>query len=228
MFEIKNLSLTLGEKLILKNINLKLTDKKIGIIGHNGSGKSSFLKCLNGLNQNIKGKIEFKNLEIYKNLEKIRTKIGFIFQNPEHQIIFPSVREELEFGLKNLLNYSIKQRNEKVDMILEKFHFFHKKEYSVYELSGGEKRVLSLLSVLVLEPETILFDEPTTYLDLAYKLTFLKLIENLNQQMIIATHDLELLENFDRVLVFSDGQVIYDNTAKNSILYYKKMTKSYL
>ena len=207
---------------VLDNINLTLKEQKIGIIGSNGSGKSTFSKLLNGLIIPLIGEVEVDGLNTLKNAKEIRKKVGFVFQNPDNQIVFPTVEEDLAFGLKNL-SLSKEETEERINKILFKFNLKHLKNSFTYKLSGGEKQLLAIAGILIMNPKYIIFDEPTSSLDLKNKLKIYKLINNLKQNIIVISHDLDFLLNFDRVIVFDKGKVVMDNIPEESIKYYKNL-----
>lgn len=209
MIKIENVTVCFEDFYILRDINLILSEKKIGIIGSNGSGKSTFVRLLNGLQLPDKGTVKVGSLDTKNNSKEIRKKVGFIFQNPDNQIVFPIVEEDIAFGLKNL-GWKKEKIQETVNTVLSNYGLLHLRSHSTHHLSGGQKQLLAISGVLVMEPEYIIFDEPTTLLDLRNKKKIFHLIENLKQSVIVVTHDLDLLENFDRVIFFDQGQVISD------------------
>lgn len=224
MINISNVSHIYDDVLVLDDISLTLSEKKIAIIGANGSGKSTFVRMLNGLIKPTKGNIYIENIDIYKNLKEIRKKVGFVFQNPDNQIVFPTVEEDIAFGLKNLKTPP-KQIDIKVNKILEKYNMQHLRHKSCHLLSGGEKQMVAILSVLVIEPDLIIFDEPTTQLDLKNKIKISNTILSLEQNVIVISHDMEQIKNFDRVIMFEKGKIAKDGIPSDVIPFYiKKIT----
>lgn len=222
MIKIENASVFFGHCYALKNINVTLHEKKIGIIGLNGSGKSTFARLINGLQLPSEGKVQIDHLSTCKNGKAVRRKVGFIFQNPDHQIIFPIVEEDIAFGLKNI-GYNKEETHQIIHDLLTTYGVAHLRYRKSHLLSGGEKQLLAILSVLVMEPTYIVFDEPTTLLDLKNKTKIFQMIEKLNQTIIVVTHDLDLLAHFDRVLVFEKGCLVADDIPPVSIQIYKKL-----
>lgn len=216
MIEFKKVNQTFGDYKALININLKLTENRIGIIGNNGSGKSTFARLINGLLYPSEGSVLVDDLNTATSSPEIRKKVGFIFQNPEHQLILPTVAEDLGFGLK-ILKFSKNAINEKVENILEEYGLAALKNKSVQNLSGGQKQLIALLGVLIMNPKYIIMDEPTTLLDLRNKQLIHKVIQKLPQKICVISHDLDFLKDFDRILVFKDGHIIED--AKPSIAF---------
>lgn len=222
MIKVNNVSHEFGNFKVLNNINLNLQEKKIGIIGDNGSGKSTFARLLNGLLIPTKGKVEVDDLDTSKYGKDIRRKVGFVFQNPDNQIIFPTVEEDLAFGLKNI-GLDKKEIETKIDKVLSLYNLAHLKYHRTHELSGGEKQLLAIASVLIMKPKYIVFDEPTTSLDLRNKQKIFNFISNLQQNCIVISHDLDLLSDFDRIIGFEKGKVVIDDKPSISIKYYKEL-----
>lgn len=222
MVKIENVSVSFDGFYALKDINVTLNEKRIGIIGSNGSGKSTFARLINGLQLPSEGKVQIDHLSTCKNGKAIRRKVGFIFQNPDHQIIFPIVEEDIAFGLKNI-GYNKTEINQGIHDLLTAYGLSHLRYRKSHLLSGGEKQLLAILSVLVMEPIYIVFDEPTTFLDLKNKRKILQVIDRLHQTIIMVTHDLDLLTHFNRVLVFDQGGLIADDTPSASIKAYQNL-----
>jgi len=222
MIKIENVSVHFDDFYILKNINLILLEKKIGIIGANGSGKSTFAKLINGLQIPDIGSVEVDNFNTKENGKQIRRKVGFVFQNPDNQIVFPIVEEDIAFGLKNL-NYGKVEIEKIVNATLDYYDLSYLRQHQSHSLSGGQKQLLAIAGVVIMKPEYIVFDEPTTLLDLRNKIKIFQVIENLTQTVIVITHDLNLLENFDRVIVFDQGQIVADDVPKIAINHYQTL-----
>lgn len=211
MIEIRNVSLSYGDRTVLHQVSLSLTERRIAIIGANGSGKSSFARLLNGLVLPTKGEVQIDGQSTKTHGKDIRQKVGFVFQNPDNQIVFPVVEEDLAFGMKNL-GFSKEKIARKTDEILARYDMTDFREHPAHLLSGGQKQLLAISGVLVMEPRYIVMDEPTTLLDLRNKRRVAQAIDALDQTVILVSHDLGLLEGFDRVIVFEDGHVIEDAT----------------
>jgi len=191
---------------ILRGINADLREKRIGIIGRNGSGKSTFARLFNGLEKPSSGAITFTGLAEGNDM---RSKVGFVFQNPDNQIVYPIVGEDLAFGLKNL-KLPKPMIEERIDAMLARFQLEHLKERFTHQLSGGERQMVALAGVLVMQPQVIVFDEPTTLLDLRNKRRLMRTIASLEEHIVLVSHDLDLLRDFDRVLHFEAGRIVGD------------------
>ncbi|WP_339043949.1 ABC transporter ATP-binding protein [Cardinium endosymbiont of Tipula unca] len=220
MIEIENVHYNADNQYILENINLTLGEKKIGIIGANGSGKSTFAKLLNGIELPTTGTVTIDGLNTRKFGKEIRRKVGFVFQNPDNQIVFPIVEEDLAFGLKNI-GCNKADINEKISSVLALYDIANLRKSSTYLLSGGQKQLLAIAGVVIMEPEYIIFDEPTTFLDLSNKKKIFQVIENLRRTAIVISHDLEFLSGFDRVIVFEQGRIVADDHPSIAIPTYK-------
>ncbi|MEP4342833.1 MAG: ABC transporter ATP-binding protein, partial [Lentilitoribacter sp.] len=193
--------------------------------GANGSGKSSFARLLNGLLVPTNGCAKILGHDVKQSTKEVRRQVGFVFQNPDNQIVYPVVSEDIELGLKGM-NIPKAERKAKVEEILSRFNLLHLKDRSVHMLSGGEKQMIALSSVLIMQPKMIVFDEPTTLLDLRNRNVVASTIMALEQYVVLVTHDLELLSAFDRVLVFDEGRITADDSPKEAIAWYKRKMAS--
>ncbi len=222
MLELKGVSHAYGERTVLDNINLQLTEKRIGIVGSNGCGKSTFVRLLNGLLLPKQGEVLVDGLNTRQHGKAVRRKVGFVFQNPDNQIVFPVVEEDLAFGMKNL-GLSKAVIRERSDAALARYDMQAFRQHPAHLLSGGQKQLLAISGVLVMEPEYIVFDEPTTLLDLRNKRRIAQAIADLEQTAIVVSHDLEFLQDFERVLVFDHGKVVIDDVPAVALTEYVRM-----
>ena len=207
-----------GEQ-VLAPLTVSLSEQRIGIIGSNGSGKSTTVRLINGLIEPTSGQVLYDGLTPDKHGRDIRKRVGFVFSDAESQIVMPRVSDDVAFSLRRfkLPREEVKRR---VADALERFDLADRAENSPHTLSGGEKQMLALASVLVIEPDTIIADEPTTLLDLRNRRRIMRELMSLDQQLIVVTHDLEMLRGFDRVLVIDDGALAYDGTPDDAIAFY--------
>lgn len=207
-----------GEQ-ILEPLTVSLSEQRIGIIGSNGSGKSTTVRLINGLIEPTSGQVLYDGLTPDKRGKDIRKRVGFVFSDAESQIVMPRVSDDMAFSLRRfkLPREEVKRR---VADALKRFDLADRAEHSPHTLSGGEKQMLALASVLVIEPDTIIADEPTTLLDLRNRRRIVRELMSLDQQLIVVTHDLEMLRGFDRVLVIDDGALAYDGTPDDAIAFY--------
>ncbi len=206
---------------MLSEVSLSLTERRIGIIGGNGSGKSTFARLLNGLLLPDRGRVTVDGLDTRSKAKDVRQKVGFVFQNPDNQIVFPLVEEDIAFGMKNL-GFDKETIATKTEEALKRYDLLSHRTHAAQFLSGGQKQLLAISGVLVMEPSYIVFDEPTTLLDLRNKLTVTRAISELEQTAIVVTHDLDLISDFDRVIVFADSRVMADDVPSVAIRKYRE------
>lgn len=216
MIKFTDVSVKKNDVTILKKINMHISEQRIGIIGRNGSGKSTFVRLLNGIETPSTGTVILD--DSYEG-EALRHHVGFVFQNPDNQIVYPIVSEDLAFGLKKL-KLSPEETKNCIDEVLSRFGLEYLRDRLTHQLSGGEKQMIALAGVLVMRPEVIVFDEPTTLLDLKNKQKFMTAIEELDQQVIVVSHDLEFLKKFDRVIHIDDGLIVGDGDPASIIATY--------
>lgn len=197
--------------------------EKLGIIGANGAGKSTILKLLTGILIAEKGKILINDILLNKkNLKEIRKKVGFVFQECDNQLFMNTVYDDIAFGLRSSKRDE-ENINLKIDNILVKFQIERLRNKQIYKLSGGEKKVVAIAGVIVMNPEIILMDEVTASLDPRSRRTVINLIRDLKETIVIASHDLDMiLDVCDRVLVFSNGEIVKEGSS-HSILSNKKI-----
>lgn len=207
------------DAVILSDISLTLTERRIGIIGANGSGKSTLARLINGLIEPTSGRVLYDDHSTTDHGKSIRTQVGFVFSDAESQIVMPRVADDIAFSLRKS-SFSKQERRERVDDMLNRFGLEELADNSPHTLSGGEKQLLALAAVLVMEPRTIIADEPTTLLDLRNRHRIAREFAQLEQQLIVVTHDLELVADFERVLVIDDGAVTFDGPAPDAISFY--------
>lgn len=206
--ELAGVSVDLGGTSVLSGIDVRLDQRRIAVIGANGSGKSTFARLLNGLVSPSQGEVRVHGLDVAREPKRVRRTVGFVFTNPDAQIIMPTVAEDVAFSLRGrgLSRAEVAQRTESV---LAAYGLSEYGESPAHSLSGGQKQLLALASVLVGEPAVVVADEPTTLLDLgnARRVGDL-LIDELAAQTVIVTHDLELAARCEVVLRFEGGRLV--------------------
>lgn len=225
LIEFRNVSVTFDETPVLNDVSLNLSEQRIGIIGANGGGKSTLVRLINGLGEPSRGEVLVDNVDVAKRGKEIRRRVGFVFSDAENQIVMPQVRDDVEFSLRRL-KLSREERTARVDAALERFGLDSLAEQSPHTLSGGQKQLLALAAVLVMEPTVIIADEPTTLLDLRNRDRIRREFASLEQQLIVVTHDLDFLSDFDRVLCIDDHRVAADGAPDEVIPFYTKLMKS--
>jgi len=223
MISFSSVNVAFDGRAVLENLSLDLSEQRIGIIGWNGSGKSTFSRLVNGLQSPTSGSVTVGGLDTTKDGGKVRRKVGFVFQNPDNQIVYPIVEEDIAFGLKGL-KLPKEEREERIKQIFDEYKLTHLRERLTHTLSGGEKQMVALMGVLVMRPDIIVLDEPTTLLDLRNKAKLMETVSKLPQQILMVTHDLDLLEGFDRVLMFHDGGLYQDGSPADVIKAYREIS----
>ncbi len=211
-----------GERIVLDGIDLRLTEHRVGVVGANGSGKSTFARLLNGLVLPTAGQVLVDGLDTRTQVREVRRRVGFVFQDPDAQIVHPTVAEDAAFGLENQ-GVPSAERATRVAEVLDRFDLAGHADHPAHLLSGGQKQLLAIAGVLVMRPARIVFDEPTTLLDLVNARRIGRIIEAMEQSVVVVTHDLDLLESFDRVLVVDAGRVVEDGTPEDSVRAYRKL-----
>jgi biotin transport system ATP-binding protein len=220
--ELRGVGHRYGERTVLADVDLRLTERRIGVIGANGSGKSTFARLLNGLVLPTTGTVLVDGLDTRTAVRAVRRRVGFVFQDPDAQIVHPTVAEDAAYGLENQ-GVPPAERAERVAEVLARYGLAGHADHPAHLLSGGQKQLLAIAGVLVMRPARIVFDEPTTLLDLVNTSRVASVIEELDQQVVVVTHDLELLDGFDRVLVIDEGRVVADGPPDTSVAAYRAL-----
>ena len=186
--------------------------EKVGLIGANGAGKSTLFKSLLGL-VNASGTILIDGLQMNKvNLSQIRKKVGYVIQDSDNQMFMPTVMEDLIFGPMNY-GMSRGEAQEKAEQIMVQLNILHLKEKYNHKISAGEKKMAAIAAILMMEPEVMLMDEPTSSLDPKNKRNLVGILNKLDVGMVIASHDMDLIrETTNRVLLLDEGRIIADGT----------------
>jgi biotin transport system ATP-binding protein len=220
--ELRGVGHRYGDRTVLADVDLRLTERRIGVIGANGSGKSTFARLLNGLVLPTSGTVLVDGLDTRTAVREVRRRVGFVFQDPDAQIVHPTVAEDAAYGLENQ-GVPPAERDERVAEVLARYGLAGHADHPAHLLSGGQKQLLAIAGVLVMRPARIVFDEPTTLLDLVNTHRVAAVIEELEQQVVVLTHHLELLDRFDRVLVIDAGRVVADGPADSSVAAYRAL-----
>jgi len=208
MIDLESVSVELDGRLVLDEVTVQLDQHRIAVIGANGSGKSTFARLLDGLVTPTRGTARVLGFDVARDAKRMRAEVGFVFTNPDAQILMPTVAEDVRLSLKGsgLDRAAIDAR---VASVLAAYGLAAHADAPAYSLSGGQKQLLALASVLVREPQLVIADEPTTLLDLgnARRIGAL-LIEELPAQLVVVTHDLELAARCDIALRFHEGRLV--------------------
>lgn len=215
---------------IIKNFNLHIAPcESVAIVGTNGVGKSTLLKLAATILLPTSGTITIQNIiSTEKKLADLRKKIGFIFQNPDDQLFMPTAYDDISFGLRNHGDDSL-TIEEKTSKILAELNITHLRNSSPHKLSGGEKRSVALASVLVMQPQIMLFDEPTAFLDLKQRKQLIKMINELALTKITVTHDLDFaFQTCSRVIILQAGKIFATGTPEEILGNHDLMSRAEL
>ena len=217
--ELRGVGHVYGDRVVLADLDLHLTERRIGVVGANGSGKSTFARLLNGLVAPTTGTVLVDGLDTSSSVREVRRRVGFVFQDPDAQIVYPTVAEDVAYGLENQ-GVPAAERADRVAEVLERYGLAGHADHPAHLLSGGQKQLLAIAGVLVMQPQRIVFDEPTTLLDLANTRQVSRVVDELEQDVVVVTHHLDQLDGFDRVLVFEDGRVVADGSPGETVPWY--------
>ena len=211
-------------RVVLEDVDLVLTEQRIGVVGANGSGKSTLVRLLNGLVHPTSGTVRVAGLDPVRQGREVRRRVGFCFTDPDAQIVMPTVAEDLAFGLRRR-GLSRDEVAARVDTWLRFAGLSEHGDHPAHLLSGGQKQLLALAAVLITEPELVVMDEPTTLLDLVNAERVAQRVATLPQQVVLVTHQLDLLEGFDRVLVVDEGRVVADDAPAAAVAAYRRLMR---
>ncbi len=207
--EIASARVSLGGRVVLDGLTLRLNEARIGVLGRNGSGKSTLLRLIAGLIAPDLGTVRVEGVDPFTDRKATLSALGILFQNPDHQILFPTVEEELAFGLAQQ-GLSRTEAAARVAGLLNAEGRGHWAKVPVSTLSQGQRHYLCLLAVLLMQPRTILLDEPLAGLDLPTQARLARRFAGLPQRLITITHDPAILTAADRVLWLEAGRIVAD------------------
>ncbi len=220
------------ERQALKNVSCAIEDGEfIGLIGHTGSGKSTFIQHLNGLVKPTEGRIYYNGRDIYEqgfNMKDLRSRVGLVFQYPEHQLFETEIFKDVCFGPKNL---GLSQKEveirafESLRLVGIDDNMFYQ---SPFDLSGGQKRRVAIAGVLAMKPDVLILDEPTAGLDPKGRDDILNCLRYLREEtgmtIILVSHSMDDVANYvSRIMVMNDGVLTYDDTPRNVFRHYKEL-----
>ena len=216
MIKFENVSFSYDKDMpIIENLSFSIQNgESVGLIGANGAGKSTIMKILLGLLP-CEGRVSVDDLPVEKkNLPDIRKKLGFLLQNSDNQMFMPTVYEDMMFGPRNY-GLSKEEAEQQVDRILNQLGLTDLKHRYNHKISGGEKRMAAIATILAMQPETILMAEPSIALDPLNRRTIIRIINQLPQTKLIASHDLDMiLDTCDRVILLNRGKIVADGKAE--------------
>lgn len=228
-----------GHRRILKDVSLQFTAKRTAVLGLNGSGKSTLLGLFNGLTHPDEGIVRVNGVDTLEapsrgsqgassraGSQGAFEGVGMLFAQPEAQLIMPTVAEDIDLSLRRAAAVegsalSGEQRRERIRELLRERGLEHLENQSVFTLSGGEKQLVALTSVLAARPQILLLDEPTTLLDLRNRARLLKHLESLDQMLVLSTHDLDLAASCDEAVIIHDGHMLAQGDAAQLVQQYR-------
>ena len=217
-----------SKRKVLENINFQLKKgESVGLVGANGVGKSTLLRIFVGLNTGFQGDVMVNNIPLEKkNLKTIRKNVGYVFQDADSQLFMSTVFDDVAFAPRNY-GMSEAEVNEKTMEALKVVYIEQLKDKQIYKLSGGEKKLASIATILSTEPDVILMDEPSVALDPKNRRNLINILNRLNQAKIIASHDLNMImDTCERTILLSDGKIIKDGNTKEILLDKELMEES--
>ena len=228
-----------GHRRILKDVSLQFTAKRTAVLGLNGSGKSTLLGLFNGLTHPDEGIVRVNGVDTLETPSRgskgassragsqgAFEGVGMLFTQPEAQLIMPTVAEDIDLSLRRAAAVegsalSGEQRRERIRELLRERGLERLEDQSVFTLSGGEKQLVALTSVLAARPQILLLDEPTTLLDLRNRARLLKHLESLDQMLVLSTHDLDLAASCDEAVIIHDGRLLAQGDAVQLVQQYR-------
>ena len=224
-----------GHRRILKNVSLRFTAKRTAVLGLNGSGKSTLLGLFNGLTHPDEGIVRVNGVDTLQvpapgskdaGSQGAFEGVGMLFAQPEAQLIMPTVAEDIDLSMRRAAaiegtTLDGEQRRERVHELLRERNLERLENQSVFTLSGGEKQLVALTSVLAARPQILLLDEPTTLLDLRNRARLLKYLEALDQMLVLSTHDLDLAASCDEAVIIHDGRLLAQGNAVQLVQQYR-------
>lgn len=234
---LENVSYTYGKggtdcRQALHDINLEIQEGEfLAVVGHTGSGKSTLIQLLNGLERATEGKIYFRGEDIYSknfSMKKLRSKVGLVFQYPEHQLFEATVIKDVEFGPKNMGQEPLQVELNSYQALKDVGIGEELLDASVLALSGGQKRRVAIAGVIAMQPEFLVLDEPMAGLDPAGRQEIFALLKKLHKErgitIVFVSHSMEdVAEYADRVIVMNQGQIVLDGEPRKVFCYEKEL-----
>lgn len=206
----------IGGTSILNTMSLDIAEHRIAIIGRNGSGKSTLARILCGLIQPTQGRVNIDQIDVYRDRKAAISRIGILFQNPDHQIIFPTVGEEMAFGLRQLGQSKADVENH-VHQMLRQFGKPDWYDRAIVTLSQGQRQLVCLMAVLAMGPKVLVLDEPFSGLDIPTTRTLSAYLDPLPQTILHITHDPKIALTCDRVIWIETGTIVQDGTPSDVV-----------
>ena len=213
LIDLRAVSFAPEGKAVLSDISFRAAERRIGIVGRNGSGKTTLARVLAGLIAPDSGEVLVDGIAVARDRKAALTRVGILFQNPDHQIIFPTVEEEIGFGLRQM-GHSKAEVQRGVAEMLQRFGRGHWAGAAVHQLSQGQRQLVCLMAVLVMAPKVIILDEPFSGLDIPTTRQLARVLDGLGVALVQITHDPVALRGYDRVLWLEEGRIAMDGPAQ--------------
>ena len=207
---------------LLEPVTCVLAERRVAVIGANGSGKSTLARLVNGLRLPTAGRVRTLGLDVATHGPQVRAQVGFVFTDPDAQLVMPTVVEDVALSLRRTVP-DARERDRRAREVLARFGLADHAHTPVHALSGGQKQLLALAGVLATEPRVLVCDEPTTLLDLRWRRVVDELLDDVEAQVLQVTHDLEAAARADRVLVVDQTRVVFDGPAEQGVRAYRDL-----
>lgn len=223
-----NLSFSYGEHQVLNQLCIQVeAGESVGIIGCNGAGKSTLLKLFCGIEAGYQGSLELFGMQAaQRNMTAIRKNLGYVFQDSDSQLFMTTVYEDVAFAPQNY-GYDREEVHRRTMDALKKVHMEDCAERQVYRLSGGQKKLAAIATVLSMEPELLLMDEPSAALDPQNRRNLIGVINELQYSKVIASHDLDFIyDTCERTVLLADGRIVADGSSRE-ILTNRELLEEY-
>ncbi|WP_058235630.1 energy-coupling factor ABC transporter ATP-binding protein [Devriesea agamarum] len=222
VLDLHNVAVRLGDVDVLRDVCLRTCARTIAVIGDNGSGKSTLARLIGGLIPATAGQVRVLGLDPIRQSAELRRRVAFLFSNPDAQIVMPTVAEDVGFSLRGR-GMSRGERSERVQAALHRFGLADLADRSSHDLSGGQKQLLALCGALVREPQLVIADEPTAFLDARNaRMTAAHLLNDHSYRLLVVTHDLMLARRCEYALLIADGRVVLTGEPKQVIAAYEE------
>jgi len=211
-FEMAGVSFLREGRALLTGLDLCVPERRVGIVGRNGSGKTTLARVLSGLVVPDRGSVRVCGVDVAEDRKAAIRTVGILFQNPDHQIIFPTVEEELGFGLLQA-GASKPEAARQVSGILAHFDKSHWAKAATHQLSQGQKQLVCLMAIIAMAPKVVILDEPFSGLDIPTRAQLTRYFDRINAALIHISHDPEALRGYERVIWLEEGRIKQDGAA---------------